>query len=289
MNSIVIARYKECLEWISDIPSDFEIFIYNKGPKITSEAVMRKAHVVIELANVGRESETYLCHMISKVETGHGFTVFSQGDPLTHSPDFIELLKGWRDWSPLQPLSWRWRADRNIPPEQLLVEYSRSLNGGARVRPERYSLTTWNPLDFFDAGAYQIGIDYRAVHKIPEGVNIAAHFLSMCGFESLSIKANAHKVGVFSYGGIFAVRNDLVRTLSKDRALKLYEASLGHAVYGYILERMWLHLFGADFELPLPVAQRLPAAVRTADFCFSPPMNVAKVDALDAPLEAAVA
>jgi hypothetical protein len=271
MNAIVIARYKENLEWIAEIPSDFKIFIYNKGLKIESEEVIRKAHCIIDLKNVGRESETYLYHMISQVEAGYGFTVFAQGDPITHSPDLMNLLRGWRDWAPLQPLSWQWRADRNIPPAQLLHEYSRGLNGGPRIRPERYSLTTWNPLDFFDAGAYQIGIDYRAAHKVPEGINIAAHFLSICGFESLAIKASTHKVGVFSYGGIFAVRNDLVRTLSKERALKLYEAAIGHQVYGYILERMWLHLFGAEFELPLPSVQRLPAAVITGEFCFNAP------------------
>ncbi len=31
MNSIVIARYDESLDWVLNIPSDFEIFIYNKG------------------------------------------------------------------------------------------------------------------------------------------------------------------------------------------------------------------------------------------------------------------
>ena len=34
------------------------------------------------------------------------------------------------------------------------------------------------------------------------------------------------------------------------------QAANGHAIYGYILERLWLHMFGAPFMLPAAQAVR---------------------------------
>lgn len=257
MHSVAIARYKESLDWIQGIPEDFEIFIYNKGEKIVSPGVIRRATHIIDRPNHGRESETYLHHMATQVRSNADFTVFTQGDPFEHSPDFLRLLANWREWDKLQPMSWQWRPDRNIPPAYLLADYEKMLNGRLRVRPERYSLTTWNPIEFYDSGAFGIGRDYRSVHgNLPEGTNVAAHFLSLCKLEEQAAKAREHALGVFSYGAIFAARNDVVSALPRESLSVIYKASLGHPVYGYIIERMWLHFFGAEFSLPK--AQPLP-------------------------------
>lgn len=252
MNSIILARYSESLEWITQIPSDFEVIIYNKGEKIDSADVVDRATQIIERPNVGRETETYLHHMMTQVQNDQGFTVYSQGDPFTHSPDFISLLENWRDWNALQPLSWQWRADKNIPPEGLLNDYERGLGGRLRVRPERFSLTTWGPIDFVDPGAQGMGTVYRLVQGgLPEGTNVASHFLRLCRLEELAAKAERHSLGVFSYGAIFAARNDLVAALPHDSFdMMMRIATAGVAAYGYIFERMWLHFFGAEFLLP---------------------------------------
>ncbi|WP_162950159.1 polysialyltransferase family glycosyltransferase [Rhizobium jaguaris] len=67
-------------------------------------------------------------------------------------------------------------------------------------------------------------------------------------------KAAAHSFGVFSYGAIFAVRNDLIAKWPRKSLEITYQATLGRAVYGYLLERLWLHIFGAEFDTPVALA-----------------------------------
>jgi hypothetical protein len=258
MNSIVIARYNESLDWVVNIPSDFEIYIYNKGVPVSDARIIDRADHIIDRQNVGRESETYIHHMLTKPRKDNSFTVFTQGDPFTHSPDFLPLLQNWRQWDSLQPLSWQWQSDHNIPPATLLAEYERRLGGRLRVRPERFSLSSWSPPDFIDEGALATSRDYCELHGSPrEGENVASDFLRKCGLDELADKASAHSFGVFCYGAIFAVRNDLIANWPRQSLEITYQATLGRAVYGYMLERMWLHFFGAEFDTP--VASRVPA------------------------------
>ncbi len=251
MNSVVIARYSESLDWITKIPDDFDVIIYNKGEKILSKEVIDRATEIIERPNVGRESETYLHHM-TKVKGDQDFTVYSQGDPFTHSPDFINLLENWHDWKPVQALSWQWRDDRNIPPAPILADYAHTLGGRLRVRPERFSLTTWGPIDFIDQGASGMGTVYRLIQGgLPDGTNIASHFLRLCKLDALAEKAEKYALGVFSYGAIFAVRNDRVTQLPREALDAMTSISTAPvAAYGYIFERLWLHFFGTEFLLP---------------------------------------
>ena len=252
MNSIVLARYSESLDWISQIPEDFEVFIYNKGETITSPEVIRRADHIIDRPNVGRESETYLHHMMTNARANSDFTVYAQGEPFTHSPDFIRLLENWRDWDDVQALSWQWRADRNIPPLELLGWDELSLEGRLRVRPELFSLTNWGPLEFVDNGARNMGLVYRVIHgNLPDGTNIASHVLRRCKLDHLADKADQHMAGVFSYGAIFAARNHRVAAVPQESLELLREfATAEIAAHGYILERMWLHFFGQDFVRP---------------------------------------
>lgn len=249
MNSIVIARYNESLDWIVNIPPEFEVFIYNKGDKIVAPHLLQKAHHIINRPNTGREAETYLFHMQTSLNATNTFTVFAQGDPFEHSPDFLQILSKWREWDDLQPMTWQWRGDSGVPPKFILDDYAKNHQGHLRIRPERFSLATWAPSGFFDTGAFGTGRDYRKIHgDLPEGINVAAHFLRMCRLNSLADKAEAATFGVFCYGAIFAVRNDLVRSIAPESLKLLYAASNGAATYGYVLERIWLHLFGAEFE-----------------------------------------
>jgi hypothetical protein len=118
MNDLIIARYNEPLDWIMLVPADFRIHIYNKGDPITSSAVRARGDLV-DCRNAGRESESYLTHIIEHGPGSGDFTVFSQGDPFEHSPDFLDLLATWERWEAIQPLSWCWKEEANIPPPAL--------------------------------------------------------------------------------------------------------------------------------------------------------------------------
>lgn len=90
---IVIAVYNESIEWIDKL-SDYTIFIYLKNPKRLIEIKNKFPNAKIEvLENVGRESHTYLYHIINHYYDAKPYTVFLQGNPFDHCPNIIELIR----------------------------------------------------------------------------------------------------------------------------------------------------------------------------------------------------
>lgn len=251
MNKVVLARYKEDISWILDIPVDFKVIVYNKGDEITSEEILKRAEV-INRPNIGRESETYIHHMMTSWENTEDYTVYSQADPFLHSPDFLKLLAAWRDWDDVQALSWCWKEERDVPPRDLLSVARASLDGRLLVRPELFSLNNWGPLEFFDKGARGMGLVYTMINGgAPEQFNIAAHVFRRCKLEALAQAAEAHAVGVFSYGAIFAARNTCAYNIPREALIHLRNfACEPIPAHGYMLERLWLHLMGAPFVRP---------------------------------------
>ena len=81
-NQIVVARYNENIEWIKNLdPNLFDIFIYNKGDDINLNLNCK----VIKLNNTGRESHTYLYHIISNYENLPEQIIFTQAHPFDHT------------------------------------------------------------------------------------------------------------------------------------------------------------------------------------------------------------
>tara|TARA_Y100000816_G_scaffold291922_1_gene284982 strand:- start:772 stop:1470 length:699 start_codon:yes stop_codon:yes gene_type:complete len=83
-NHIVIAYYNENLNWIKKIDRNkFDIFIYNKSSKNISINI---DGINIEtLENIGRESHTYLFHIIKYYNLLPDLCIFLQGNPFPHS------------------------------------------------------------------------------------------------------------------------------------------------------------------------------------------------------------
>ncbi len=92
---LVIAVYKEPIHWIQSLSVD-RIFIYLKDPSRYTEIrnLFPNSNVEV-LANVGRESHTYLHHIRTHYNTIGNHTLFLQGNPFDHcSIERIhELLK----------------------------------------------------------------------------------------------------------------------------------------------------------------------------------------------------
>jgi hypothetical protein len=273
MHDLIIARYAESLDWVEAVPRRFAVRIFNKGAPITDPAILARCEVV-DRPNIGREGETYLHHIAAfrpDPGLGEAYTVFAQGDPFEHSPDFLSLLEKTAMWDEVQPLSWRWKIARKIPPEVILHRETGAFVGGLRVRPETFSLCTWAPAGFDDPGAQWLNENYRRLHDLPEGSNIAAHFLASCGLDRLAVAAQSHLCGRFAYGAVFGVRTCLLGQIPRPSLELLTRAMSGHAVYGYVLERLWLHLFGCPFVLPVQAElPDLPAAAEA----FQPPESI---------------
>lgn len=249
MHSIVLARYEESLDWIESVPEEFCIYIYNKGKRITSKNILRRANHIVDRPNIGRESETYLHHMARFPKNDKYFTVYSQGDPFLHSPDLVPLLHNWRDWSDVQALSWAWKEEQDVPPRNILAVARASIQSRLLVRPELFSLHNWGPLEFHDHGARGVGLFYTLMNgAAPENLNIAGHVLRRCKLDALAEEAERHLVGTFSYGAIFAAKNERSAAIPREAlaALRDFACEPIH-INGYILERLWLHLMGEPF------------------------------------------
>ena len=75
---IVVARYQEDISWIKNVPYDLydRVFIYNKGDN--TDFIIDKSEL-IKLPNLGRESHTYLHHVIQNYDNLAKLTFFVPG------------------------------------------------------------------------------------------------------------------------------------------------------------------------------------------------------------------
>lgn len=252
MLTFVIARFEEDIGWVNQLPADARIFVYNKGAAIEAGILRRNDVQVIALKDAGRQSGTYLQHMMTGFDAGaaEDFTVFTGGDPFACAPHFLDLIEVSQRWRDVQPLALQRPSGTGIPPARLAEEDQRDWIDDLPVRPEHFSLGTWAPLAFDDDVARENGRAYRQKHLLPEGSNLARHFLEFVGLDELAAQAGAADIGVFSYGAIFAVRNRRIagflqtgrRHLGKMEILARADPDCDG-----IYERLWLHLFGEPF------------------------------------------
>ncbi len=81
--SIVIARYKEDIEWSKQFPN---VIVYNKGEELND------GYNEILLPNVGREGHTYYKHICDNYDNLTDYIIFVQGRPFDHSQNIIENI-----------------------------------------------------------------------------------------------------------------------------------------------------------------------------------------------------
>lgn len=96
-STLVIARYKENIDWVKSIPIKY--LIYNKN----SQQIHDKN--IINIPNIGREEYVYIKYIIDHYENLPNQIIFVQGDPFAHSPSFIKLLSLRNKFNNVQPLS----------------------------------------------------------------------------------------------------------------------------------------------------------------------------------------
>ncbi|MBN8460394.1 MAG: hypothetical protein J0M04_21405 [Verrucomicrobia bacterium] len=263
--TLVVARYKEDIGWLLDVPDDITVVLYNKGPEILDAKVLARIDKLEVLPNQGREADTYLHHLQTH---GHGpadeWTVFCQGDPFPHSPDLLKLLDLRGHWAEVQPLTSGYMAASDIPPANLRVMEDREWVGDIPVYTEFYSPATLDTTTWQDGGGRNIFKDYSQHHRLPRGWSISGHFLELCGLTDLAADAWRASLARFGYGAMFGVRNERLSMIPRECIPQMRALAQGHYSHGYIYEKLWLHIFGlpfirADWQ-PLP-NRRLADAV----------------------------
>ena len=71
---LIIARYNEDLSWLKEF-EDFKIIVYNKGNELSENLF----YEIINLENKGRESQTWLHHIVQNYNNLNEINVFLQG------------------------------------------------------------------------------------------------------------------------------------------------------------------------------------------------------------------
>jgi hypothetical protein len=79
---LVVSRYMEDIQWLEELPKGFfsRIRVYNKGKPLKD---VIGGVEIIELENIGRESHTYLTHVVNNYSSLAKITVFVPGSVMT--------------------------------------------------------------------------------------------------------------------------------------------------------------------------------------------------------------
>lgn len=192
---LVVSRWREDLRWIRRVPRSIRITVYNKGdvldPDMVSLLSEGRRIEFHPLENVGREAHTYLTHLCSRYEDLPRATVFCQGHPFDHAPDFHDqlqaLVSGEEEFGRFR---WYGFLDETDDPQgrRLFVPWSKN--------PERLELETGrlyrelfgedSPEWFYFRGGAQFAVTRETIHSRPREFYQRA--LDLC----LSIPLAAH-------------------------------------------------------------------------------------------------
>ena len=202
---VIIARYDEDISWLKEY-KDFKIIVYNKGKKLKDSIYYQ----VINLENLGRESHTWLHHIVKNYNELHELNIFLQGR--------------------IDDLNYMVYKDINSYIENI-NKYGFSVSRLGLLGPFHWKLN--------------VGIENDERYK-QQWINNEIT-KSDLGFRNFSLKIFP-KIPLFvatSYGGCFAVKKEKI--LQYD--LSFYEELLNilkaskNPIEGHYMERLWCYMF----------------------------------------------
>ena len=215
---IVIARYNEDLSWLENEFTTEKIIIYNKG----EDDITLPSHLnykIIKLPNIGRESHTYLYHIISNYANLAARTLFLQGDP--YDPEVTRFM-----YFPLKKYKiMAHNKCHSIIAANCILDVifliSKPIKNFNNVYKNRYLDTIFSNTSF-------------------------AEYISDFG-----LKRNFFDIFIYlTYGGNFAIDRNNVLLNSKGYYEKIIKTLENKSpVEGHYLERLWDRIFmGASYE-----------------------------------------
>lgn len=243
---LVIARYNEDLSWLEKIPKDIKITIYNKGLDDIE-------YDFIKLQNIGRESHTYLYHIINNYNNLAEQTIFCQGDSIFHSPDFLKLIKYRKYFEPMQPLSAYYWPEGEPPhyfanPPESLLKATKNLhikNCKIHVEYLDNEFVTKYPHYYYEENFNRYVNKIKELYKVDNVLKF-----NVDRFHLKNVDLN--KLIPVCYAGLFSVNKNVIREnsikfyenildiLINDVRIGIYDKILDH---GLFLEKLWLLIF----------------------------------------------
>ena len=156
---VIIAKYKEDISWLEEMDKS-HIYLYDKGFTPISSQLMQRIHIhrpntennsikgfahYEQRPNIGRESETYLYHIIKHYDNLPDFLILLQGNPFHHfkTEEKIQSIN-------LQQLIERSINNKLIETSPMFARYAIEANytwPGLKV-PEYYSYIFQGSIEF---------------------------------------------------------------------------------------------------------------------------------------------
>lgn len=249
---VVVARYQEDVQWLRDIlsmSSVSRVYLYNKGLADIPQDILQHAKMhYYELVNKGRESDTYLNHIIRCYDYNLGDKiVFTQGDPFDQAPEFMEFMRLHEQWDPVyQPISSIWMLEYDVPPLEFFHTHGTPF-GNATVLEIDFYMDSLANIGFDDVGLAGIINAYLTDPGCMERRSVQKGIIQdVVEKYKIPIKTKGTNVGTFHYGCIFAVPKASIIKHEVDLYKRLLEFTDACANAGYILEHMWSMIFRAD-------------------------------------------
>ena len=202
---LIVSRFNEDISWLKQ-HQEFKIYIYNKGEKILDNNFKN----IISLKNVGRESHTWLYHIVNNYDNLDDISIFLQG-----RIDDLNCM-AYRD--PTQYL-------------KVINKYG--------FAASRYGLL--GPFHW----KHNVGIENNEKYK--ESWNNFEISRSSIGFRKFSenLFPDIPKIVATSYGGCFAIKKDLIRKYEVSFYSNLLSQLSIHKnpIEGHYMERLWCYIF----------------------------------------------
>jgi hypothetical protein len=264
--NLVIARYKEDLTWLKNVPENLNIIVYNKDDTKPISKIFTRVGwqtkgsnpsplnapdgvTILRLPNIGREADTYLTHIIDNYDNLGDITIFCQGNPFDHSPDMLKLLEYTDKYKNVQPLTDRYLDIADMPPKSILESNKTEYINDAKVSVHPISFYNFQTLEYHDSGSYNVLEPFMKHFKIQNGTNIIEYVMKVNNF---TIKDQVPPIGYFCFAAIFAVSKQNILQHSKQAYINLRNMNnKGNELCASAIERMWLYIFGYDKEITI--------------------------------------
>lgn len=243
---LVVARYNENLSWLKKVSKKIKITIYNKGKNDID-------FPFISLPNIGRESHTYLYHIIKNYDNLSDKTIFCQGDTIFHSPGFLDLLKNIDKFEPVQPLSAFYWPEGEPPkyfsnPPKPLLNATKNLwinNNPIHVEYMDNEFMTRYPYTYVEDYFVKLTNTMKKLYNID---NVYKFLVERYRLKNVDL----NDLFPVCYAAIFSIDknvildntidyyNNILNTLIYDVRYNNIKKSIDHGLY---LEKLWLVIF----------------------------------------------
>ena len=234
--NIVVSRYNENIDWL--IPYNDIVTVINKGDRI-----LPNFSTIIHTKNIGREGHSYLYYIVNRFETLPDRVIFIQGSPFCHNETLLYAIENYDLLLPVQPLGLQYLKSQSVPPSRIIDEFKTVTDFGLEYLVIECNGNLLTSFKYYETNNFVIDYEKEYGTQYDPSLNLMNNFFINSELNDLPQVDTV----LFSYSGLFSVTKEVILIHPLSFYLKLLthltdRCSQG-GVNGYILEKLWLHIF----------------------------------------------